>query len=309
MCLNNEMISCEFRPMSVCPQCGHESEGNFCPECGVNKAEAAAAAGPKFCGNCGTELQEGTKFCSSCGTPTSQSASPDSGQVPTAVAPVQPAASPLAPDEYIIYQLGTKVGGLIPKSWKVEYDIIGVPDGQVVLMLRENEAGGLTKIARFTRASGSSSYDIGFQSAGGQSLGRTKGGGKLLEIFDGNGTQMGSSSISMAGLPKNVSKANGEAWFDVEKDGMTIMEWKHKVTNSQGEVASFDRIDSDEAAQILGTQRGVLNNYASTGSIAKTMIAGCAVFHLKFVQPSLPESTKLAVFSVVYQASHIQGQG
>jgi len=61
--------------MSTCPDCGHESEGNFCPECGINKSEAAAK--PRFCAKCGTELQAGVKFCKECGaslveeTPTS----------------------------------------------------------------------------------------------------------------------------------------------------------------------------------------------------------------------------------------------
>ena len=42
-------------------QCGHEFEGNFCPNCGSKWQEE------KTCPKCGTKLKGSAKFCSECG--------------------------------------------------------------------------------------------------------------------------------------------------------------------------------------------------------------------------------------------------
>lgn len=47
--------------MHVCPNCGREFEGNFCPSCGKKREEATV------CPSCGAPLKEGDRFCPSCG--------------------------------------------------------------------------------------------------------------------------------------------------------------------------------------------------------------------------------------------------
>jgi membrane protease subunit (stomatin/prohibitin family) len=48
----------------TCPKCSKTvAPGKFCAECG----SPLAAAGPKFCSGCGTQLAGGAKFCSGCG--------------------------------------------------------------------------------------------------------------------------------------------------------------------------------------------------------------------------------------------------
>jgi membrane protease subunit (stomatin/prohibitin family) len=48
----------------VCPACQKTvAPGKFCAECGG----PLAAAGPKFCSGCGSQLNAGAKFCSGCG--------------------------------------------------------------------------------------------------------------------------------------------------------------------------------------------------------------------------------------------------
>lgn len=49
----------------TCPACQKTvAPGKFCAECG----KPLAAAGPKFCSNCGTQMAAGAKFCAECGT-------------------------------------------------------------------------------------------------------------------------------------------------------------------------------------------------------------------------------------------------
>jgi membrane protease subunit (stomatin/prohibitin family) len=49
----------------TCAKCGHQvAPGKFCADCGA----PMAAAGPKFCSNCGQQVAAGGKFCSGCGT-------------------------------------------------------------------------------------------------------------------------------------------------------------------------------------------------------------------------------------------------
>lgn len=50
-----------IKNMHKCNNCGHEFEGNFCPNCG------ASADKVKICPNCGAQLADNAKFCNECG--------------------------------------------------------------------------------------------------------------------------------------------------------------------------------------------------------------------------------------------------
>ena len=50
----------------VCPACGAQATGKFCPECGAKKPEPKPAADSWTCPSCGTQVSG--KFCPECGT-------------------------------------------------------------------------------------------------------------------------------------------------------------------------------------------------------------------------------------------------
>lgn len=70
----------------VCPQCGHQATGKFCPECGTKKPEPQGGwvcpkcgthATGKFCPECGTKKPEaGVVKCSKCGWEAKDGSSP-----------------------------------------------------------------------------------------------------------------------------------------------------------------------------------------------------------------------------------------
>ena len=122
--------------MSTCPKCGHESDGGFCSECGTNMAEAK----PKFCANCGIELKPNSKFCAGCGTAIGEAPS----IAPSAAAPTA-TADPVRSNEYIFGKVGKSwtdnadLSDADPKELSlIHYDVIDVPNGNVVLELREH---------------------------------------------------------------------------------------------------------------------------------------------------------------------------
>ena len=61
--MKNRLTGKELREMK-CPNCGFESEGRFCPECGTPLAEMTVST-EKVCPECG-ELTD-SKFCPNCG--------------------------------------------------------------------------------------------------------------------------------------------------------------------------------------------------------------------------------------------------
>ena len=64
-----------------CTECGHDAEdANFCPDCGADLRDLAAAA--PACEECGTEVPAGARFCPECGAPAgaaAEAAAPASG--------------------------------------------------------------------------------------------------------------------------------------------------------------------------------------------------------------------------------------
>ncbi len=277
--------------MSTCLNCGYESKGGFCPECGTSKAETITK--PKFCVNCGTEIAESIKFCANCGTPAGQVPGPSPATPPAEIATIsQPdQASPLAADEYIFYKIKEDA------VWKNEYDIVSVPEGMVVMSIREDEISGAQKMMRWGQGTAMSNYNIQIKSANDRQVASVKIFGKIMkemELSGNDGNLLGKSQMGMTYFTKEFFKPTGETWIKVKKHGLTVLNFKHTISQDNSEIAVFDTIDDNEGTEILGDRCDVLKDKD-------------VAFNLKF-QFSVSEETKLAAIAVVYQAAHAGGR-
>lgn len=147
-------------------------------------------------------------------------------------------------------------------SWKNEYDIIDVENGNVFLELREEGKGTAGKIARMGVLTTATSFEVIAKNTHGQDVFRIKGGGvkQSCDYHDGSGNVMG--KIKFASLRSfEALDVHSNVLMKTKSKWPALVATSHEVLQNTSAIGTIKQIDKSDAKEILSSNFDKINNY------------------------------------------------